>query len=559
MKTLCNVFSAYKGSKLIICVVEKDNETQEKKTIIIENPEIDFYVSKPEFKDKHKLERPLFPKIAEVDKITCKYSQLFPTMMEAIKRLDVDAKGEPTKQAVQYITLFKTSVINNDAYGLKKMHSHPMIFNSDMEIEDIYIQKWKRENPESINTGELSKAYFDIESDVINLLGFPDEFEAPCKTSAISYFFNNKLWAMLSLDIELRNNDHIKDFMTRTSEFSDKLRSKYNIPSNIEIKFEFFNLEIDMIKFFFNLVNEVDKPDVCMAWNLSYDFNTLKNRIDKLGYFSSNIMSSKKFNDINACQSYYYVDKRAKDISGKGDYSKVSSGTQFIDQMLVFAKIRVTMGKRESYALDAILYEELKANKVDLEDTDIKHVMYDDYDKFVEYSLIDTYRLHQLEEKNKDMDLIYSLMMMTSTRYNKVLTKTTSLKNLIAEFEFNRGIILANNPNQNHLVSSNKTEEKESFKAAFVANPNLIDPQMGVTMKNGLNNPYIFDFVIDFDLASLYPHILLSNNISTETMYFKIEDPEVLNYMEIMTAKDLLQVGNKYFDLPPISEWMDII
>ena len=113
--------------------------------------------------------------------------------------------------------------------------------------------------------------------------------------------------------------------------------------------------------------------------------------------------------------------------------------------------------------------------------------------------MVDTFRLSQIEDKEEDVDMLYALSIITMTRINKVLTKTTSLRNLAAKFFFDQGFIIGNNPNINRIELNKKISAK--FRGAFVADPNLM--QACGMMVNGRRLATIFKLVFDLDLASL--------------------------------------------------------
>jgi hypothetical protein len=115
--------------------------------------------------------------------------------------------------------------------------------------------------------------------------------------------------------------------------------------------------------------------------------------------------------------------------------------------------------------------------------------------------------------------------------------------------------------NHNKTYGSNN-KENFHFRGAFVANPNLNKP-MGIEL-NGSPSKFIYKYVNDFDLSSLYPSIILAFNISEVTQYGKIilnqenEDGELedvgYKFVDNLISKDWTGIGNKWFNLPTIKE-----
>jgi hypothetical protein len=94
-----------------------------------------------------------------------------------------------------------------------------------------------------------------------------------------------------------------------------------------------------------------------------------------------------------------------------------------------------------------------------------------------------------------------------------------------------------------------------------VANPNLI-AKVGIEV-NGSKTHNIFENVIDEDLASLYPSIILSSNIDSETMIGKIlaeDDDEYLGlFGEMIAEADLVSIGNHFLNLPSFEDVVENI
>ena len=475
----------------------------------IDNPDFHFRVSKKEKVSEHAKMNPVFVPEEETDRVDCKQMLLFGHMMQLIRDRDTDVKRK-----ARYEKIFRDNVQKGNLWALRKLHSHPIFHGTDIEYTDYYILKYLNEN--NINAQfKLTKSYFDIESDTIEHIGFPDEAIAPCPTNAISYC-NDETGKTYGLFLRnaVRENPLIPEFEKKLPEFIEYMNNKYKIKNLI---IEFFDTELELTKYFFNIVNEVDRPDAINAWNLSYDFRTLQGRIKKLTNDDpAIIMCPKDFQHIKS--SFYYKDKHAKDIFDKKDYAQVNGYTMWLDQMLSFARLRATGSREESYALDYILTKYLGVGKVALNAGEIKYLPYTDYWKFCEYSIMDTYRLSSLEAKLKDLDLLYAISLLTKTRMSKAMTKTTALRNLAAHFFEQQGVILSNNRNQNQLLSAEDLGQK--FKGAFVGNPNLMLPT-GITI-DGRRSTRVYDLVFDLDLASLYPNIILSHNIDAEPLFFRI-------------------------------------
>jgi DNA polymerase elongation subunit (family B) len=320
-----------------------------------------------------------------------------------------------------------------------------------------------------------------------------------------------------------------------------------------------YNDELDMIEDYFNVINEHERPDIVCFWNMSFDIQTFINRIKYLnkGDFES-IMCPKEFQSIK--KAYWYEDKKCNDISDSKNAFQIAGWTSYHDQMIVYAVIRKTMGKKESYALEAIAQEELGYGKQDMKGYTFKEFAYKDYPQFVEYSMNDSIVLRDIENKVADMEQMYAISQMTRTRMEKAMTKTICLKNMAAQFFFDRDLILSNNPNTSKLEHSDDKNEK--FKGAFVADPALLD-NTGMFV-GGTRSDRIFERVCDLDLSSLYPSIILAYNIDFATMFGKVdiwdcdENGDDINrseeFMNNWVSDDMVAIGAKWMNLPSAEE-----
>ena len=76
----------------------------------------------------------------------------------------------------------------------------------------------------------------------------------------------------------------------------------------------------------------------------------------------------------------------------------------------------------------------------------------------------------------------------------------------------------------------------------------------------GKKSKYLYESVIDFDLSSLYPSIILAFNISPETCYGKLDmQGNEEAFLNDYSTHDYINFGKKWFNLPGLDEMLDII
>lgn len=530
-----------KGNRFDILIkVLKDEDTGEKFTEIIEDPDFTYYITKDEFE----LDRQVnYIEREKVREVTTKSSNLVKSVAYEIGKEKFF--WECIKQ--KKFSLAKSVFLNENVHG------------SDIDLEDYYIGKHYSEYPAEESKNEFTKGFIDIEVDSMNIVGFPDPEVAECPVNAIS-FFNDSNMTLYGLFLRNSKNPLIAEFEeNELKDFKKFIKQKYKDKGlNIKLKLQWYdeNEELALISNFFYLINYL-RPDFLSGWNLcGFDFSYLLNRIANLGESPESIICAE---DIEYKQCYLNKDTKSTDFADDGSYISVSSYTNYIDQMLLFAALRKGAGKRESYSLDAIAYEELKENKLEFKDpeTTTKNSAYKDYREFIEYNLHDTMLLYMLEDKNKDFNMIYTVAAKTETRLQKALKKTVCLKNLARRFYYDKGYIMSNNHNTNY--GGTNEHDKESFRGAFVASP-LLNKALGI-MINGMRSKYVFENVIDFDLTSLYPSIILAFNVDATTQIGRIEseDFDSPRFMDDVVSRDYINIGKTYFDLPNITDMLEIL
>jgi DNA polymerase elongation subunit (family B) len=522
-----------------------DDGTIRKEVVVEENPEYTFYSTHHLHQGETPQEKKDRSEVNYVKKEDCK---AYTVRYEDIYRKMAEVSNQ--------MKFFKDCVSNGKYRELWTLEKDIDLHLTDIHLADYKIREWLDKNKSQMMHIPLAKAFFDIEVDIYGFEGFPEPEAAPCAVSLISYMYEPTM-TLHSFILRNPNNHSQTEFLEAFEEHKEEYvqilleefntnNGKANYKKLKDIRFHIYDDEATLIAKFFALVKR-DKPDFCGAWNASFDMPTLMNRLLKEKENVTRIMCHQDF-------PYRQVDIRPDtfntDWSKRKSVFDVTGYTQFICLLENFASIRATMGKRESYALDAILFEEIGESKFEYEG-DIQDAMYIDFEGFLKYSLYDSFRLYQLEEKNKDIDLLYNMGLMTATRFSKVMTKTTSIRNFAAMLLEKEGYILSNNHNK-----QKDHGEKKKFRGAFVALPSKMVP-VGIKL-NGQRSTKVYENVIDEDLASLYPSIILAFNIDADTMIGKImckERPELDDEIPTMLAEaDPVKIGKELLGLPNVSD-----
>lgn len=581
-----------------IIMVYRNITTGKKEIRVVDTPQITYYINKEEYfvqpGDKEYQRKKYVPK-STVDKILVPYRDL-------IK--DIAARlGEES--------FLRECMREKNMYAANRLFLNPNIHQSDMDISDYYIKQFQIQNPIK-GDYKITKGYSDIEVDNLNYQGFPDEFEAPCPIDMVTYYDDES--SVCYCFVLLIESDTQTEFLENLETENPLIIQEVFEETKVEIKKLVVNIyddEAELIKEYFNTVNEC-KPDFLGYWNMRFDINTFINRCNKLNMDPKKVISDK---DFPFKVAEYYTDNRNQDPADSSDGFTVSSYTYYIDMMRGYASLRKTLGKKESYSLDYTTEQELGVSKIHFEGKEsIQNLAYLNFRKFFKYNIRDVILLKLLEDKNADIATIYRLSAITNTRYGKTMKKTTCLKNYAAKNADSNGFIMSNNHNSTyggeknsayyyHLLGINNECHTENdmintknakvgdcclrtdLNLVFILNnedatnpknwyklivPTKIrgayvgDPKLNSYIGKSINNrpsKFIFENVIDFDFAALYPSIARILNADSSQEYGKIhifklnKDTDEMEdvawtFIDHMISDDYIKFGSTWFNLP---------
>jgi len=183
-------------------------------------------------------------------------------------------------------------------------------------------------------------------------------------------------------------------------------------------------------------------------------------------------------------------------------------GVETLDYLSTYRKFTYT--NQESYRLDHIAFVELGEHKLDYSEQGSLHLLYkNDYQKFIEYNIKDVELVEQLEGKMKLLEMIISLAYLSKVNYGNTFGQVRMWDTLIYNNLLRKNIVI---PPKKH------TSKSSQFEGAYVKDPIL-----------GVHN-----WVVNFDLNSLYPHLIMQYNLSPETL---ITDTLPSELQEIKDAK----------------------
>jgi DNA polymerase elongation subunit (family B) len=115
------------------------------------------------------------------------------------------------------------------------------------------------------------------------------------------------------------------------------------------------------------------------------------------------------------------------------------------------------------------------------------------WQKFVEYNIIDVELVDRLEDKMKLIELALTMAYDAKVNYADVFFQVRMWDTIIYNYLKSRDIV---------IPPKERTDKDSKYAGAYVKEP----------------IPGVYDWVVNFDLNSLYPHLIMQYNISPETL-----------------------------------------
>ena len=254
------------------------------------------------------------------------------------------------------------------------------------------------------------------------------------------------------------------------------------VPTQENVTYYHFDDEIDMLNSFLYHWSK-NPPDVITGWNVRlYDIPYLCGRI-------SRIMGDKK---CKLLSPWGLVSQDEIYISGRKYNVYDIAGMTTLDYLELYKKF--TYKAQESYRLDYIAGVELGQKKLDHSEFDtFKEFYKGNWKKFVDYNIIDVELVDRLEDKMKLIELALTMAYDAKVNYQDVMYQVRMWDTIIYNYLKKRNIV---------IPPKDRSEKDEKYAGAYVKEP----------------KPGKYDWVVSFDLNSLYPHLIMQYNISPETL-----------------------------------------
>ena len=306
--------------------------------------------------------------------------------------------------------------------------------------------------------------------------------------------FDSSKIRLITVDIETRAENGFPDVEAADQEILLITIQDYNTkeittwgqgPFKIKqdnVRYIQFNNERDLLSSFINWWME-NTPDVVTGWNIQlFDIPFIAKRIDR-------VLGEKLAKRLSP---WGLVSQKEVFIKGRRQVFYDIGGITQLDYLDLYKKFTYT--NQESYRLDHIANVELGQKKLDHSEYDtFKDFYTHGWQKFVEYNIIDVELVDRLEDKMKLIELALTMAYDAKVNYNDVFYQVRMWDTIIYNYLKKKGIV---------IPPKEKTDKDEKYAGAYVKEP----------------VPGVYDWVVSFDLNSLYPHLIMQYNISPETL-----------------------------------------
>ena len=295
-----------------------------------------------------------------------------------------------------------------------------------------------------------------------------------------------------ALDIEVQCENGFPDVEAAAEEMlsitiKDMVTKKFYIWAVREFETEhehyIYDSERDMLKGFLEWWVH-NTPDILTGWNVNlYDVPYIARRLNRI-LGEKWMRSLSPWNRANEREIY---------VQGRKNYAYDVSGINILDYLDLYRKF--TYSNQESYRLDHIAFVELGQRKLDHSEYENFRDFYTrDWQKFIEYNIQDVELIDRLEDKMKLLELAITMSYDAKVNFEDVYSQVRMWDTMIFNYLADKNIV---------PPPRKGAKKDEKYAGAYVKEP----------------VPGKYDWVVSFDLNSLYPHLIMQYNISPETLW----------------------------------------
>lgn len=403
-----------------------------------------------------------------------------------------DVRGLVTYPASQfryaYVTDPKGKYLSMTGKRVSKTRRYfrgkPGVFESDLPIETrVLTDLYLQEDTPSDGNVTL---FFDIEVSMKE--GVPDINEANNPVTSVAlYDPATEKYTVLVLDEAALYTDRLSD----------------------DLDIIFCKTEYELLHNFISTYQSIG-PTIITGWNSNgFDIPYIYNRLRRV----CGVQVASKLSPIGKVR---YSDRLER-------YR--IAGVSSLDYLELYRKF--TYKQQPNYRLDTIGRIEVGMGKVEYEGS-LDTLFAENLEKFIDYNLQDVKIIVELDKKKKLIDLVRNICHIGHVPYEDYNMSSRFLEGTIVTYLHRKGIVVTDKPPAPDVPDEEKSDE-DSFIGAYVKEP----------------IPGLYEWVYSLDLQSLYPSIIMSLNISPETLVGFVRNYNVEQHLrKEIIAYVVEEVGN---------------
>jgi len=392
------------------------------------------------------------------------------------------------------------------------------IYGTTNFIHEFITQKFP--NDIEFNKSDINIVNFDIEVASDNGFPLPEDAAYP----------------IISIAVKSSKSD-----VYQTWGLGDYDPSKSEL--NLNINYVKCSTEMELIGRFL-IWWQKNMPDVLTGWNTSFfDIPYLVNRIRSK-------ISDKAVNELSP---WKIVKQRTVKIMNKEVQTYELIGIQQTDYLDLFRKFGTGIfGQLESYRLDHVAYVVLEERKLSYDDHGNLYTLYkEDHQRFIDYNIKDVELVEKLDQRLELITLAMTMAYKGGVNIDDAFGTTSIWESIIYRRLLSKDIIspVGQIKNVQYNVSGSTETSKNNPDNSGIAGDFKSSVGNGKTtiIAGGyVKNPQVGEhkWVVSFDLNSLYPNIIVQQNISAETL---VDEPRFRQGVEAYLNADRSKpISDKY-------------
>lgn len=231
-------------------------------------------------------------------------------------------------------------------------------------------------------------------------------------------------------------------------------------------------------------------PDVLTGWNIEgFDLPYIVNRIKRL-------LGEERAKELSP---WKMLDDREIEINGRLITVGFPVGIAVLDYMRLYKKF--SFSNQESYALNFIAEKDLGEKKLDYTEFGSLDEFYRrDHQRFIEYNIHDVNLVFKLEDKHRFIEQVMAMAYDAKVNYVDTMATVRPWDTIINNYLLEKKIVIP-------------PSARPGDKIVDIVGGYVKDPLVGM-----------HEWVVSFDLTSLYPHLIMQYNISPETYRGKMQN-----------------------------------